>query len=265
MARSVMTRDWRSMARVGSSMVGSRLLGREARIDLARRTPWDRVYHFHVRKSAGTSLNYGFFALGGEDPHAVEERLVRSHFTLSHGYGFVSNHNRLIESGRYVFATSHKPYWALDLPPRTYTITVLRDPVQRVLSLYHYLSAPTSDDGYAFAASSGERRLAAHGIDRFLDEIPTRLLLNQVRMFSSSCHVEEAATVVRSLSCVIGTDTFDAQVGRLGETLGLDLPVRRERSTGATRRPVPPSVIQRLQEMVRPEYAFLALVSDRSD
>ena len=72
-----------------------------------------RVYHFHVRKTAGTSLNSAFWALGGFDLGAISDRQA----VEGNGLRFVRGNRRLIEEGDYFFANSHLPAHELRLPP----------------------------------------------------------------------------------------------------------------------------------------------------
>src|SRR4051794_8460283 len=96
-----------------------------------------RVYHFHVRKSAGTSLNAAFWALGGVDADVLTRS--RAKRVEGNGHVFVRGDSALIEGGEYLYGSSHTPAYLLDLPAETYTITILRDPVARFLSYYRYL------------------------------------------------------------------------------------------------------------------------------
>jgi len=102
-----------------------------------------RIYCYHVRKTAGTSLYLSFMALGGEDPMDVWRRITTSRLprTVSGGYSFVSNSRRLLAEGAYFYGRSHRAAADQPLPPRTFTVTVLRDPVQRVHSYFDYLVA----------------------------------------------------------------------------------------------------------------------------
>jgi hypothetical protein len=81
--------------------------------------------------------------LGGEDPAAVQARLASSFLgrTVSHGLPFVSGRRLVLEKGEYFYGFSHIAAYAIELPPATLTVTVLRDPIQRALSCYNYLRA----------------------------------------------------------------------------------------------------------------------------
>jgi hypothetical protein len=96
---------------------------------------YKRVYHFHVRKTAGTSLNSAFWALGGLDT----QRLSTSPEATGRGLKFARHDLGLIAAGDYFFASSHEPAHRVELPPDTFTVTILRDPVARVVSYYRYL------------------------------------------------------------------------------------------------------------------------------
>ena len=103
-------------------------------------TPCERIYHFHVRKTAGTSLDSSFWALGGPELEALSKQEAEE-ATEAGGRGrrFVRHDPRLIAAGDYFYASSHEPAHLLEIPPGTFTITILRDPVARVVSYYRYL------------------------------------------------------------------------------------------------------------------------------
>ena len=89
-----------------------------------------RIYCYHVRKTAGTSLYLSFLALGGEDPMDVWRRITASRLprTVSGHYSFVSNNRRLLAEGAYFYGRSHRAAADQPLPPKTFTVTVLRIP-----------------------------------------------------------------------------------------------------------------------------------------
>jgi hypothetical protein len=97
-----------------------------------------RIYHFHVRKTAGSSLDAAFYALGGLEGLSVHNQSSRG-TTVGNGLAFVGANKPLIEGGDYFYGTSHFPAWWLDIPPGTFTVTILRDPVSRAISYYRYL------------------------------------------------------------------------------------------------------------------------------
>lgn len=95
-----------------------------------------RIYHFHVRKTGGSSVDAAFYALGGLEGLSVHRAAGG---VVGNGLKFVGSSKPIIEQGDYFYGTSHFPAWWLDLPPETFTLTILRDPVSRVISYYRYL------------------------------------------------------------------------------------------------------------------------------
>ena len=216
-----------------------------------------RVYCYHVRKTAGTSLYLSFLGLGGEDPMDVWRRITSSRLsrTISGGYVFVANSRRVLAEGAYFFGRSHRSADRQPLPPRTFTVTVLRDPVDRVRSYFDYLVAgdPPTNPGQV---GDRQRRLAEDGFDRFLERVSQRDLLNQIATFSSRLDVSEAVERIAECSLVLFTSAFEEGLEGLGRRLELPLQVRRAR-VGGSRSLLTDVQLQRLRARLEPEYELL--------
>lgn len=183
-----------------------------------------RIYFHHVRKTAGTSLCHAFFGLDGGDPLEIEEEIYRS----GHGWGnvggrvIVPQSRYLAEEGFYFFAYSHAASHEVRLPPETFEITILRDPVKRVISHYrnlvHYQrhfpgTVHLRHEGRWLGASFGE----------FLDRIPQEHLLRQLYMFSNTFDVNEAFDRITALNEVMLTEHFAAGLAMLAQRLNIPL------------------------------------------
>jgi hypothetical protein len=219
-----------------------------------------RIYCYHVRKTGGTSLAHAFLALGGEEPRAVERRMKRPPFCTSSGpYRFAYQDPPLLRHGYFFFAYGHKPAETIRLPAATFTITILRDPVDRVVSLYRYLADRQADAGHAFHALGYERDWAGDGFGPFLDRVSRAQLLNQLYTFSVSGSVTEAAERIARCDRVLFTERLDQGLAELGGVLGLPLAARRDRQSCLDFAPSA-GERSRLRELLEPEYRLLSLV-----
>lgn len=221
-----------------------------------------RVYFHHIRKTAGTSLFLAFLSLGGEDPTDVwrrlnSDRLVRA---ISGNYSFVSMNRRVLSEGAYFFGQSHSSVDQLQLPPSTFTVTILRDPVRRAHSLFDYLAAGDAP-GTPGGIGINDRIWALDGFDSFLDRVPQHHLLNQLWMFSRKLDVSEAAARVAEYSSVFFTEDYAESLPKLNEQLGLSLPLMRARVTN-NRSELTDQQMERLRERLEPEYRFLERLAD---
>jgi hypothetical protein len=218
---------------------------------------FDRVYFAHVRKSGGTSLANAFLALGGEDPAAVAARMAGPlHATRTGPYVVAAHDVPVLRRGAYFFGWSHHPVWHVAPPPGSCTVTVLRDPVSRVLSLYRYLADPDSDRGQAFPAPAEERGWATDGLGAFLDRAHDFALRNQLWLFSPRADPEEAAAAVRRCTVWFTHEHFADGLEALAGRLGLPLALRRDRPSAPGPGPTA-AERDRLRERLADEYALL--------
>ena len=193
----------------------------------------------------------------------VYERIVRSplHRTISGDYSFVSFNRRLLAEGAYFYGRSHRSAAAQPLSPKTFTITVLRDPVERVHSYFDYLVSG-DDPAMPGPVPAAERGLASQGFDVFLERVPRELLQAQLAMFSDRFDVAEAADRIGACSSVFFTEDFAAGLAALGRRLGLPLVARRARVTGG-RSSLTESQRRRLEARLEPEYELLRRLDER--
>jgi hypothetical protein len=220
-----------------------------------------RIYFYHVRKTGGTTFAHAFLALGGEDPGVVERRMKHPPFcTASGAYRFAYQDPPLLRRGYYFFGYGHKPAELIRLPDQTFTVTILRDPVDRVVSLYRYLADPQADEGQTFHALDGERDWARSSFGHFLDRVPRLQLLNQLYMFSLAGSVPEAAERIARCDRVLLTKDLDRGLGEVAAFLRRPLAIRRVRESRFAYWPSD-SEAARLRELLEPEYQLLSLVT----
>jgi hypothetical protein len=221
-----------------------------------------RVFHVHVAKTGGTSLSRSFLGVGGEDVDEVHHRMMATEprATRSGPYVLVAHDPRALRRGWYFFGWSNHPIWYVAPPDDTFTVTVLRDPMARVLSLYRYLSDPRADDGLPRSAGRW-RRMTRGGFAAFLDRIPPNNLHGQLNLFSRAHDPHEAATRIRQLSAYFFTESYDLGVQALADRLHLPLTVRRDRVSAAESEPAPEQ-LTRLRQMLEPEYRLLDLLRE---
>lgn len=220
-----------------------------------------RVYLHHIRKTGGTSVTNAFLSLTGEDPLEIERRLAatRPRGVRAGDIVVAAHDHRLLETGWFTYGWSHFPSWSLRLRKRTYTLTVLRDPVARVMSLFRYLADPTSDEGHAFKAAASERALAAEGFDAFIAQSERHELLNQLWMFSPAYNLQEAADQISRCSLVFFLEEIEQGMAALSSVIGRSLPVKRERRSVLAFSPSD-AQHERLRQILQPEFDLLELV-----
>lgn len=214
-----------------------------------------RIYFHHVMKTGGTSLNHMFFMAAraavharsaielcgdphwrlllprseASDPDGILQDLwgAHRHRIAVGNLVFQTGDKARIEQGDYFYATSHFPQHALRLPPETFTFTVLRDPVERVLSYYRML---LSQRARGECIPRNEAILGA-SFDDFLDRVPRHKLLAQLHHYSVHYDIDEATESIAGCDSVLFLNELEAGLASLSRQIGLTLaPIWSNRS-----------------------------------
>lgn len=193
----------------------------------------ERIYHYHSRKTGGTSLNYSFMrSVAGKDYKKIYKGIVDSvdgSFMYKRRVFAGWNHN-LAHSMDYFYAWSHQPYNKIKLNGNTFTVTIIRDPLKRTISLYKHLihhrnlviKSPT------FKA---QLNWLGKNFDDFIEKTPRKNLERQLFMFSEKFDVDEAFKRITGLSHYFFTEKYQEGITELNKKLGLNLEAKHERKT----------------------------------
>lgn len=220
-----------------------------------------RVYHVHLRKCAGTSLNSAFWNLAGHNLKSVGSKTE----ITSGGFVFVRNHKGLIEAGDYFFGNSHLPFWDLNLPDKTFVFTMMRDPLNRLLSLHRYYRWIKT----ANPASAVEKEPYYHSLVNHIGEIPEsplefagclkrNTLEPQLYAFSKSFDTDEALQNLSKINAVYFQDSFEEAVQDLNSRSGYNLHVVHERDFSSPDEKISFTLeeLQNIKELLTGEYQF---------
>ena len=219
-----------------------------------------RIYHVHIRKSAGTSVNAAFWDKTGYNLSNIGRKSILT----GKDFVCVRNNKVAIEKGNYFYANSHQPLWSINLKPKTFTFCILRDPYRRLLSLYKYYlwiqslnpkNAKTIEPYYDSLIK--ESACVKDGFDAFLNSLKKSDLSNQLYMFSENYDVHEAINACKSLDRVFFQDHFEDAIHALSEIAGFALAIKHERKS-VVNREIEISDVQRKRavDLLKDEYSF---------
>ncbi len=219
-----------------------------------------RVYHAHMRKTGGTSINHIFLGLGTQDTESLYSELCDRYFAIRGKKVYAAWNPRILAEGHYFYGHSHWPLHELRLPEDTFIFSCFRDPVKRLVSLYRMLEGNRRK---GVQNPGGQDAWLGEGFGGFVDRLPKSELLGQIYMFSSTYSVEEAVQAAGAIEHIMFTEEFDAGLRALARKTGLPLePIHMRKSPDQVE--VPAGEVERLRERTAPEYAFLSQLREQT-
>jgi hypothetical protein len=216
------------------------------------------IYHIHIRKTAGTSVNAAFWKLADYDFSSAgkESLLMKSDFIA------VRHHFDLINRGCYHYANSHAPIWKLELKPDTFTFTVLREPLKRLISLYKYYYWHEHEREWASTDPQHKNVLnythwLGNNFEDFLNNLPRMHRENQLYMFSGNFDVDEALKNLSTVSAVYHQQDLQQLEVDVANRFNLEIKIGKERSYSYDLpREISEKEISLAKSLLKDEYKF---------
>ncbi|MDX1683706.1 MAG: sulfotransferase family 2 domain-containing protein [Saprospiraceae bacterium] len=183
------------------------------------------IYHVHIRKTGGTSINHAIISeLTSEDDEEVVNRMRDSNLqqVISEGRVFAGWSKRIINHGTFNFAFSHTPIERLTLSKDTFIFTCLRHPIDRLYSHYKMLKGYLAND-VDKPCVIFEGPWAKGSFTEFLQKASKEARENQLYMFSTMYDVEDALQNIRRCDMILMFDRLGDDIKKLSESLNLNL------------------------------------------
>lgn len=218
------------------------------------------IYHFHIRKTGGSSINYMFLTLSGLKGDVLIEKLSKkyNHSLIINNQLYTGWNLDLLNKGNFYYGFSHYPFSMVKLKDSTYSFTIFRDPAKRVLSHYNMLLGFIKNE-INHPCMSSEKNWVGKNFLEFLDRIPKNHLLTQLNMFSSSFDINEAVNNVKKLNNYFQLEDFDNCIKSLNKDLNLNLKKMHIKKSKFEYK-IKDHELEYLKDLLKEEYKFLSLI-----
>jgi hypothetical protein len=218
---------------------------------------YKRIYHYHIRKTGGTSINTMFLSLWGGDGQSRYRELntSRNNRIIINDKVFVGWNPKMIDEGHYLYAFSHLPAHQLNLPSNTFTFTCLRDPIRRLTSLYNMLHEQQQEGGIHPGFKSQKPYLRDSFYD-FVLSIPKEERFNQLFMFSKKFDIDEAVRYIKNCNVYFFSDAFNEGIEKISKELDINLTPIHLRA-GRHYETIDLQMIEELKKLLEPEYRLI--------
>jgi hypothetical protein len=149
-------------------------------------------------------------------------------FRVFHNKYIVQGSNiSLLKKGDYHYGCTHFPSWKIQEPRDSFTITIFRDPIERIVSHYNYIKGKIEGGGNEDWLAK-ERPLLGDSFTHFIDNLPPEKLLNQLYNFSENYNLTEAVERIRSLNLILTLENLSEGILDINNMLGLNLKIMKK-------------------------------------
>lgn len=195
-----------------------------------RQAAYRRIYHVHIRKTAGTSINAAFLGCKG---HFQNDTFLQLHENRPHavnldGFVVAGWDRALIARSCYHYAFSHIPFYNLSLGEDVFAFTIIRDPFERYMSYFKMLrdylcKGYWPQTGKRHADLERESCTANLGPIGCLAAAHPPHVLTQLYMFSPKFDLSEAVENAARLNAIYDSSQLGCCVDDMAQNFGIGL------------------------------------------
>jgi hypothetical protein len=172
-----------------------------------------RIYHSHIKKCAGTSLNKLIIGMQCEQDPILRDRCYEgvcgNDMVQIGDWVFTSHRPYQMATQKYTYAFSHYPYWELRDDFRisfdeTFVFTTFRDPVERVISHYKMVKQRKENDSkHASMKVEGKWLGDNDSLMEFVHNLPKKDLMAQIYCYSRNYNIDEALENIKEVNFTV--------------------------------------------------------------
>jgi len=179
---------------------------------------YKRIYHSHIKKCAGTSLNKLIIGIQcGQDPVLRDrcyEAVCGNDMIQIGEWNFTSHRPFQIATQKYNYAFSHYPYWELRDNFRisfkeTFVFTTFRDPVERIISHYKMIKERKENNStHVGMKIEGKWLGEKNTLMEFVENLPKEELFAQLYCYSKNYNIDEALKNIKEINFTTRVETL---------------------------------------------------------
>lgn len=128
----------------------------------------------------------------------------------------------LLEQGNYHYGCTHIPSWKIQEPSDTFSLTIFRDPIKRIISHYKDIMGRV-ERGEKHHFLKEESQFLGSSFTDFVDNLPPEKLQSQLYNFSRNYDQDEAINKIRSLDLILTLEDISNGIQNINNRLGIDL------------------------------------------
>ena len=183
-----------------------------------------RILFFHSRKTGGTSLNHMFTSYFSDADYIANNfnNYSKRYRVIRKGFIVQASNISLLEQGNYHYGCTHIPSWKIKEPNNTFTISIFRDPIRRIISHYNDIKGKV-ERGEKHSCLQEESKFLGSSFTEFVDNLPPEKLLSQLYNFSNDFDIDEAVKKIKALNLTLTLENISNGVQRINNRLGIDL------------------------------------------